>query len=379
MLLHISPQGAEHLRHRGQPVALLDAQAGGVDDGGRLPRPQGGHGRQRGHQIGALGHVQLRRAGPGQAGKLLPDHPVALNGAGVQPLHVHPVAQECGGKPEGGVGPVPLDGQIPVAVRLVPRHPEAPVPVVLRRDAELGQGVQGHVHIAPALQRGGEDKLAVPLQQGEGVEQAGDELGGHVAGQGIDTGRQPPLHGEHSVFQRPGDPLLRKEAEIGLLRPLHEPPVAGEPAAPLEGQGHGDQKPQSGARLAAVHNLRRGRLKAVHQVGPADYRAVGGGVRVQGAHTAQGGLDVLGQLHIGQAAHPVGQGGGDDQPVGLGLGGRRGDGAAQGGGGDGDVHRSSSSSRDLGIRWGTARPMRSRRITEMSSPAPFLSSPTAAA
>ena len=96
-------------------------------------------------------------------------------------------------------------------------------------------------------------------------------------------------------------------------------PVAGEPAAPLEGQGHGDQKPQSGARLAAVHDLRRGRLEAVHQVGPADYRAVGGGVRVQGAHTAQGGLDVLGQLYIGQAAHPVGQGGGDDQPVGLGL------------------------------------------------------------
>ncbi len=29
------------------------------------------------------------------------------------------------------------------------------------------------------------------------------------------------------------------------------------------------------------------------------------------------------KLHIGQAAHPVGQGGGDDQPVGLAFGGGR--------------------------------------------------------
>ena len=53
----------------------------------------------------ALGMVEAAE----KAGKLLPDHPVALDGAGVQPLHVHPVAQERGGKPEGGVGPVPLD------------------------------------------------------------------------------------------------------------------------------------------------------------------------------------------------------------------------------------------------------------------------------
>ena len=294
------------------------------------PRPQGGLRPPEGHQIGALGHVQLRRAGPGQAGKLLPDHPVALDGAGFSPSTSTRWPRNAAANQKAALDQSPRWPD-PVAVHLVPRHPEAPVPVVLRRDAEVGQGVQGHVHIAPALQRGGEDKLAVPLQQWEGVEQAGDKLGGHVAGQGVDAGRQPPLHGEHPVFQRPRNSFLRKEAEIGLLGPLHEPPVAGEPAAPLRARATGI-KTSKWARLAAVHDLRRGRLKAVHQVGPRitvpSAEASASRVRIQ-RRVAWMSWD----SSTLDRRHPVGQGGGDDQPVGLGLGGRRGDGAAQGGGG----------------------------------------------
>lgn len=44
----------------------------------------------------------------------------------------------------------------------------------------------------------------------------------------------------------------------------------------------------------------------------------------QGGQTAQGGLNVLRKIHIGQGTHAPREGGGQDEPVGLGLAGGRG-------------------------------------------------------
>ena len=52
-------------------------------------------------------------------------------------------------------------------------------------DAEPLQHIQGHVHIAPGFQRRGEEDVRVALQQGEGIEKAGDKLAGHIAWEGI--------------------------------------------------------------------------------------------------------------------------------------------------------------------------------------------------
>ena len=55
-------------------------------------------------------------------------------------------------------------------------------------------------------------------------------------------------------------------------------------------------------------------------------------LRRAGPHRPQageGGGDILGQGHMPQGAHPAAEGGGDEQPVGLRLGGGRGDGPFQ--------------------------------------------------
>ena len=184
-------------------------------------------------------------------------------------------------------------------VILIPRHTEDALAVVFRLYSKPFQGVQGHVHIAPALQVGGEPDLAVPLQQGQGIQQAGDELGGHVARQGVNAGGQLAPYRQHPVLLFVEDALLPEEGEVGVLGPLHQPPVAGELAAPLEGQSHRNEKAEGGAALPAVHHLGGGLLVAVHQVGTPDDGAVGGSVGIQGAHTPQGGLDVLRQVHVG--------------------------------------------------------------------------------
>ena len=86
VLLHTAPQGVEDLGHRGEPVALLHAQPGGAYDAGGLSRTQGGLDRQRGDKVGALGHVQLHRSRAAQAGGILHDAPIPLNGERVEPL-----------------------------------------------------------------------------------------------------------------------------------------------------------------------------------------------------------------------------------------------------------------------------------------------------
>ena len=127
---------------------------------------------------------------------------------------------------------------------LIPGHPENAIAVILHRHAELFQGVHGHIHIAPALQRGGEADLRVAGQQRQGVKQAGDKLGGHIPRQGVYPGGEPTADRERIALLPVGDALLPEDGEIGLLGPLHQAAAAGEHAAAPDGQGHRDEKAQ---------------------------------------------------------------------------------------------------------------------------------------
>ncbi len=55
---------------------------------------------------------------------------------------------------------------------------------------------QRHVHVAGGFQRGGEEDLAVPLEQGKGKEQAGDKLGADIPGKGEPSGSKPAGDGK---------------------------------------------------------------------------------------------------------------------------------------------------------------------------------------
>ena len=322
-------------------------------------------GRQGGDQVGALGHVQRHLAGPAQLHRVGYDAPVPLGGVGVEAQDLHLAAQAVGGVVEGGLGIVALHCGAAGAVGLPAGNPEGAPVGALRPDAEALQGLQGHVHVAPGLQRSGQRDLGVPLQQGQGIEQTGDELGGDIPRQGEGSRRQHAPDGEDAVLLPVSDPLLVKEIEVGLLGPFHEPPPSGKAPAAPQGQGHRDEEPKRGARFAAV------------QDGQALSR------RLQCGHAAAGGLDVLGVRQIFDPALPVRQGGGNEQPVGLGLGGGRRDGPLEQAGCDGHIHSaqpsSSPSSSRLDIRCRTALPRSSRRTRVIWSPAPFLSRPMAAA
>ena len=160
-----------------------------------------------------------------------------LDGAGVEPGYP-PDSPASPTAYEGGVGPVGLDGQIPVLVVLVARHAENTRSVVLRLHPEL-QGVQGRV-VARSAGRWCEYDLAVPLQQGPGVQQAGDELGGHVARQDVRPSSSP--HRQHFpvllLMNAPSPGRGRSRAP----RRFHQPPVAGGSCHPLRAGATGMRK-----------------------------------------------------------------------------------------------------------------------------------------
>ena len=112
------------------------------------PGPHGGHGRQGGHQVGALGHVQLCVAGLGQLPILEGDDLVPLLGLHVQSLNIHLSPQKVGGVPEGGLGPVGLHGKVPALIVLITGDMEGVRPF-LHSDAEGAEHIQGQVHISP--------------------------------------------------------------------------------------------------------------------------------------------------------------------------------------------------------------------------------------
>ena len=180
------------------------------------------------------------------------------------------------------------------------------------------------------------------MQQGQGVEQAGDELGGHVPRQGVHPGGELSPDGEGAVLLFIGDALLPEDGEIGLLGPLHQATVAGEHAAAPDGQGHRNEEPEGGAALAAVQpGERAAGGRPARQAGDRQLVPLLPDNGPQGLQTADGGLDVLGEGHVGEVAGAVGQGGGQKQPWGLGLGRGRRDSTVEQGWRYGDIHFSS--------------------------------------
>ena len=299
---------------------------------GGLPRPKGCHGRQGRCQVGAVGYVQLHVPRSAQLERLVRDRPVPLGGIGVQPGGCHRISQASGGKPERRLGPVGFHDGAGRPVGLVP------LGVVLggqghgdgKLHPEMGHGLEGHLDIPLALQGGGGDEHRRAAEQGQGEEQAAEKLGGHIPWKAVLPRREGPGDGEHAVLLLVEDALRIKQIEIGLQGPVHEPPPAGEPAAPPDRQSDGDQEAQGGAALPAVQAGIGQAPQGGHGVGShapdGDGGAVHGELRPQLLQAPEGGPDVLGEGHVGDRALPMGQGGGDEQAVGLGFGGRRGDG-----------------------------------------------------
>ena len=162
---------------------------------------------------------------------------------GVHPPHVH-IPEERGGVPERRLGPVRLHLGVCRPVGLVPPG------VVLGGQGhghrhlhpKLPHGLEGHLDIALALQGGGGDDGRRAVQQGQGEQQPGEKLGGHVPRQAVLAGGEHPGHGELAVLLLVENTLFVEEVKVGLQRPLHQPPPAGENAAPPNGQRHGDQE-----------------------------------------------------------------------------------------------------------------------------------------
>ena len=147
-------------------LSLMRSRAGVHQPGDPALSPEGGHGRQRGHQVGAARYVNLRLTGPGDGPVQPADAGVPLGGLIVQTLNVQPAVQIGGGVPEGRrwtsrpLRSYQRDG------RSGPGYPEGAVAVVLHRHAELRQGVHGHADIVRALQGGGEVDSESPGSRG---------------------------------------------------------------------------------------------------------------------------------------------------------------------------------------------------------------------
>ena len=121
-------------------------------------------------------------------------------------------------------------------------------------------------------------------------------MAGYVARDGKLPRLQLSFYREDAVLLLIKDPLFPEQVKIGLLGPLHQPPPAGEYAAPGRRQRHGDQEAQRRARLAAVEpgQLLPGALGlspcSSHLDGPR-FRL--GPAGPQGLYTPEGGPNVL--------------------------------------------------------------------------------------
>src|SRR5699024_5715543 len=156
--------------------------------------------------------------------------------------------------------------------------------------------------------RGGTDH-GVPVQQGQGKQQPGEELAGHVAGQGVFSRRQAASYGENAVLLLIEDALLVEQLEVGPLGPLHQPAMAGEHAASSYRQGNGNEMPQGGTALPAVQagQVPAGELSSADA---GDGEGTGGGLlpaSPQGGDAPQRGLTVLGEGDVMKGALPLRQ------------------------------------------------------------------------
>ena len=196
--------------------------------------------------------------------------------------------------------------------------------------------MQRQLHIGPGFQSPENPDAAGAVQQGQGQQQAGDELAGNAAAEGVGSALQPALTAD-GVLRGPGQ---------GAAHPVHFLPqrregAVGQPSGQpergvhAEGAHHGQQKPQRRAAFPAVQPglLRR---RPDRRDGIAAF--VGADVGAQGTEAFGGGVHVLVRFAAQDPGFLPGKGGADQQPVGLGFGGENGHRAGKAMGKDRHLH-----------------------------------------
>ena len=122
-------------------------------------------------------------------------------------------------------------------------------------DAELRHRADSHIDVARALDRRGEDDVAVAVEQRQSKQQSRDELRADVAG-----------HAENSAFQLAADrkrksavggaghSLFGKQLGVNPDRPLGKPAGSDKGRLGASCGGNGNEEPQSAAAFAAVEH-----------------------------------------------------------------------------------------------------------------------------
>ena len=155
-------------------------------------------------------------------------------------------------------------------------------------------------------------------------------------------------------------------------RPLGQPTVAREARVAPQGGDDRQKEPERGTRLPAIEERSvLGRSRG-HGNDPEALLRLGD-AGAQRAHARRGGVDVLGGGVAVDVGHAVGEGGADEQPVRLRLGGDGLDAACEGTGEDPHVHDQAS----LPVPHPSSTSSRSSaKVTRRTSTAPILAGTT---
>ena len=167
-------------------------------------------------------------------------------------------AQAAGREPESGLGIIAFDDVGPWPIVLVARNPVGAVPFFIDDDAVLAQAVEGHVNVAARFQRRRTAQDRVAVEKGQGHEQAREELGTDIAGQGIRPGLQGPRYGQgQGAFRRfISDALFIKEFIIRRQRPFGQAAVAGKSNLIAAEDGDGNEEAQGRSRFIGIDGQR---------------------------------------------------------------------------------------------------------------------------
>ena len=273
-----------------------------------------------------------------KAPEQLPAGLVPLNGIPFQAGEGQgPAGQSPHGQIKGRLGPVPFNLHGAGPVLLVPGN----LPAIFHgshHNSKGSEGFQGHVHIGGGLQGGGEGQAAVPVQQGQGVQQAGDKLGADIARQGVVPGLElfPDGKGQAALCFA-GDTVGGQAVQVAPDGALGQPSAAGEHRLHAQGRGNGNTEPQGGAGFPAVDFPQAGSFPgvgAVYSEGPGG--GIIGNLCAHGGDGLHGGQHILTGVNGRKGADAPGQGRTEDGPMGGAFGRGHGDGSAQTGRGIGD-------------------------------------------
>ena len=342
---HLRAQRGELAGGGDQAVGFLDAQTGAIANE-RATLRQRRHGRDNRHQVGnvvgthfkASELVGLNGGGVGGAhdagakARERGEHvAVALRRAQRHALYGDRVgADGAGAQPEGGVGPVALDGH--AAGRAVRAAAHAEVrdlglavlggdTLNVDFDAEGFHGLNRQVDVGAALDEAGHLHAGGLGQQRGCQQQAGDILRAHVARQHKGARAHAAARLERKTAQTlqvaaGGDDLVRKRGE----RAGAQATLAYKSGLRTQRAGDGQHKAQRGAAFAAVEcaageGFEQAKFNALH--GGMDLEAVldgldAGAERREAAHR---GLDIGTGGVAGDVRLAVGKRGADDEAM----------------------------------------------------------------